>query len=127
MLLARRVMYSAYINSSCAPDCEIVYGLTTFTLRSTALAYRRVKLTVTGHTFVDYNSGTAMFVRWSDGLPQARGGLPEYTTVPVTYTASSGHISADRKLRFIAWCTEDMGDAFDLHYVRLNYQYAVWK
>jgi hypothetical protein len=122
-----RVLYSNDINSYCDPDCDIVYGIKTFTLTSTALAYRSVQVTVVGHTYVDFNSGSAFFRNWSTKTQTWKGGLPEYATQPHAYTASAANISSDRKVQFGVWCTEDMGDAFDLHRVRLTYQYAVWK
>ena len=122
-----RVLYSADIDRDCDP-CQTVYGYTTFSLTSVALAYRSVKVTVTGHGFVDYNSGDAFFVTWSTNTPRFKGALPEYLSQPMTYAATpSSNVSADRKVRFGAWCSEDMGDAFDLHFVKFHYQYAVWK
>ena len=110
-----------------SPDCAIVYGLTTFSLTS-GLAYRSVRVTVVGHTFEDYNPGDAFFVRWSNGTPDFAGSLPEYLQLPRSVGANpTTNVSSDRKVRFGVYCTEDLGDAFDLHYVRFTYQYAVWK
>ena len=117
------------MNPSCEPDCATVFGHTTFTLTTKGLAYRSVRATVTGHGFVDFeHSGDAFFVAWGAGTPAFQGSLPEYLSQPMTYTASpSAHVSADRKVRFGVWCSEAWGDAFDLHSIRLTYQYAVWR
>jgi hypothetical protein len=122
-----RVLYSAYFNRDCAPNCQIVYGVTTFSLNTSALDYRYVKVSVTGHTFIDYNSGDMMFVRWSTNTPENVGYLPDYTSQPINYNVAKVYVSSDRKVRFLAWCSEASGAAFDLHYLKLAYQYAVWK
>jgi FlgD Ig-like domain/Bacterial Ig-like domain (group 3) len=122
-----RVMFSADFDRHCAPTCQTIYGVTTMSLKSTALDVRSVKITVTGHTFVDYSSGYATLDRWSTGTEVGQGGLPEYQSQPITFSVSKTYVSSTKKVRFTAWCTEESGDAFDLHYLKLTYQYAVWK
>ncbi|MEW6224657.1 MAG: Ig-like domain repeat protein [Chloroflexota bacterium] len=121
------VLFSAYINRDCDPNCIEVSGTTTFGLNSTAPAVRSVKIRVAGHGYEDYNSGTAFFWRWGEARWASHGSLPYYYGSTETYPVASAEISADRKVRLSVWCTEDMGDAFDLHYATLTYQYAVWR
>ena len=122
-----RILYSAEFDRDCDPNCQIVYGQATLSLKKSALDIRRVKVTVVGHTFVDYGSGSAMAVRWSTGEFGFLGGLPEYKTQPATYSLTKRYVSSSHKVRFVVWCTQSSGDAFDLHRFKLTYQYAVWK
>ncbi len=51
---------------------------------------------------------------------------PEYLGDGYGVPVSKSYI-ASRKVAVVLFCGEDMGDAFDLHYLRLTYQYAVLK
>jgi hypothetical protein len=86
-----------------------------------------VKASATGHSFVGYESsgylelvqpGTTSLVFLTD--------LPLVTSEPHYAPISSGYISS-HKVQLVAWCSEQSGDVFDLHYMKLTYQYAVWK
>jgi hypothetical protein len=121
-----RTMFSEYINSYCSPDCIEIYGTTSFSFTSTALDYRSAVITVYGHGYEDYNSGTVFLVNPTTGGWSSRGAAPEYVS-KISYSVPRSYISSTRKARIVIWCTEDMGDAVDIHYLKLTYQYAVWK
>jgi hypothetical protein len=121
-----RILYSGEFNRDCDP-CQIIYGVSTMTLNTSGLAYRYVKASATGHSFVGYESsgylelvqpGTTSLVFLTD--------LPLVTSEPHYAPISSGYISS-QKVQLVAWCSEQSGDVFDLHYMKLTYQYAVWK
>ena len=40
---------------------------------------------------------------------------------------SKSQITSTHKVTVILDCTEESGDAFDIHWLQLHYQYAVWK
>ena len=122
-----RVLYSAEFNRYCDP-CQTIYGITTFTLNTSSLAARYVKVTITGHTFAgDYHAGQAYVVKPGTSTKVLVGYPPDYLAYPTTSSISPSYVSSDHKVRFLIWCTESSGDVFDLHYMKMNYQYAVWK
>lgn len=100
-----------------------------FTAKSGALAYRSLYLQTSGHGFSDReHTGKASIL---DPLTQEfaeTNPLPEYVQPGVTYGVpfSSNRISSTRRIEAWIWMTQAWGDAFDLHYLRLTYQYAVW-
>ena len=53
----------------------------------------------------------------------AGGGM----SVAAKSQAAKRIISSARKVGLVLYCTQMWGDAFDLHYLTLTYQYAVWK
>ncbi len=125
------ILDAGSMSRDCEPSCNEIWGTATFGLRSkSVLDYRRVDVQVTGHGFTDReHSGTGYIVNPATGGWMMELSLPEYIQSGVThhYTVSKSQISAARKVTIIVYCTEMWGDAFDLHHLKLTYQYAVWK
>jgi hypothetical protein len=59
---------------------------------------------------------------WNTPLPYYWDPGTVYNLVP-----SRSMISSTSQLKVVLSCSEMSGDAFDLHYLKLSYQYAVWK
>jgi hypothetical protein len=55
--------------------------------------------------------------------------MPEYWDPSVTYSIVLGpaDLSSTKKAKVILYCTQAWGDAWDVHSLKLTYQYAVWK
>jgi hypothetical protein len=121
-----RTLYSGEFNRYCDP-CDTIYGITTYQLSTTALALRNIQVTATGHTFLgSYHPGETYVIRPGTTSKVMVGNLPEYLAQPMTTSVSPAYVG-DRKLTFLIWCSEQWGDFFDVHHLKLNYQYAVWK
>ena len=112
-------------------DCGFAAGNIVFTVVSTGvLAYRNLYLEIKGHAFTDReHPGTSALVDPRTGHlalftsnyefddPDVHWGIP-FTSA---YISSTHHVEA------WIYMTQAWGDAYDLNWMRLTYQYAVWK
>ena len=122
-----RTLFSAYYNHNCSPDCAWITGTAAFTLSSSALAYRYTRIGFEGHTYQDYNAGTAFLLRPGTSAWESPSPLPDYLGMGWGVAVSSTFISPARQVKLVLWCSEEQGAAFDVHYLKLTYQYAIWK
>ena len=111
-------------------SCVEIFGTTGFQLKTGVLDHRRIAVQVVGHGFTDReHPGTAYVLNPATGAWVMTTSLPEYLEPGVTYNilVSKSLLSSTKQARVYLYCTEMWGDAFDVHYLRLTYQYAVWK
>jgi hypothetical protein len=109
-------------------DCGVAFGEATFALASAGLDYRYLYLEVHGHGYDDReHTGTLYLVNPKTGDLGIQMTLPDYDEAGVTYgmSVTKGYISATKRIKAVVWMTQAWGDAFDLHYLKLRYQYAV--
>ncbi|HXI44815.1 MAG TPA: Ig-like domain repeat protein [Candidatus Acidoferrales bacterium] len=111
--------------------CGWAGGRFVFTVVSTgALAYRYLSLEIRGHGFIDReHPGSLSLIVPSTG----QIGL---TTAPCMYDITgqgcglgsfpTSYIDATHHVTAWVWETQAWGDAYDLRYLKLTYQYAVW-
>ena len=109
-------------------DCGVAFGEATFGLASAGLDYRYLYLEVHGHGYDDReHTGTMYLVNPKTGDLGIQMTLPDYDEAGTTYgmSVTKGYISSTKRIEAVVWTTQAWGDAFDLHYLRLRYQYAV--
>ena len=108
--------------------CGYAAGRYVFGLRSNGLDYRYISVQVKGHGFSDRehpgsvsitDPATKQFVLTRSNCEFDSPGLVCGTSVPVKYISSAKRIEA------WVWMTQAWGDAYDLAFVRVKYQYAV--
>jgi hypothetical protein len=125
-----RILDSGEMIRDCV-DCGFAAGHLVFTVVSTdALAYRKLYIEIKGHGFsdrehpgshglIDPRTGHLALINanYEFDDPDVHWGIP-FTSA---YISSTHHIDA------WIWMTQAWGDAYDLNWMRLTYQYAVWK
>ena len=122
-----RTLDSAEMDRDCDP-CALAAGEAVFQLTSAGLGYRYIHIEVHGHGYVDReHPGTWYLENPKNGNLEAPLSLPEYEQSGVTYerSVSTGYISSTKKVTAVLWMTQQFGDAFDIHYLKMRYQYAV--
>lgn len=112
-------------------SCGFAAGRYRFSfVTSNVLAYRNTWTEVRGHGFDDReHTGTTSIVdpatgEFGEGTPN-----PLFDEDGVTFNLLFGpkYIDENGRIEIWVWMTQAWGDAFDLRYLKLNYQYAVWK
>lgn len=122
-----RTLDSAEMDRDCDP-CALAAGEAVFQLTTAGLGYRYIHVEVHGHGYVDReHPGTWYLENPKNGLLEAPLSLPEFEQSGVTYerSVSTGYISSTKKVTAVLWMTQQFGDAFDVHYLKMRYQYAV--
>ena len=110
--------------------CPYIYGVKTFQLTTSGVGFRSIYATMYGHGYSDRDgTGDAFVVDPVDGSWDFRTYPPEFMQSGVTYniTIPATYVNASNQVRVILMMTGDDGDAWDLHALKLHYQYAVWK
>ena len=113
-------------------DCETcgwIGGRFVFGMKSTALDYKSIYLQVRGHGFSDReHPGSVSVVNpttkaYGSTSPNCEDDQPGVTCgLPI----SKSYVSSTKALDTWVWMTQAWGDAYDLYYVKLTYQYAIW-
>jgi hypothetical protein len=113
-------------------DCEacgFAAGRFVFTVKADVLAYRKLYLAGRGHGFIDREHPGSLSLVDPVTLelvltrPNSMYDEPDHTWgIPFT----TAQVSATRKVEAWIWMTQAMGDAYDLNWLKLTYQYAVW-
>lgn len=108
--------------------CGYAAGRYSFGLRSDALEYRYIRVGVRGHGFSDgehpgstsiMDPATQKFVLTQPNCEFDMGTNACGPSVDPKYVSSS------RRLDAWVWMTQEWGDAYDIYFVRVTYQYAV--
>jgi len=92
------------------------------------LAYRHTTVWFDGHGFVEReHPGTfyqvdAATSHWVNPIA-----LPDYAKFGTGFGIASRSITSTRSFRVVLYCTQAWGDAWDLHRLKVTYQYAVWR
>lgn len=110
--------------------CGLAAGQFVFTLASTSVIdYRYIYIEVRGHGFSDReHTGTTSLI---NPTTHALGAsiinyLYDQAGTKSGISISKGYISPTHRITALVWMTQAWGDAYDLRYLRLTYQYAVW-
>jgi hypothetical protein len=124
-----RILDSGEMIRDCIPPaCNEIYGITSFQLKTSVLAYKSINLGLVGHGFTNReHDGTFYTVNPTTGKWQGRLDLPDYSNLTLSYGISAAAVSTTGRLRVVFDMVQSWGDAWDIHYVKLRYQYAVWK
>lgn len=123
-----RTLMTQYIDRDCEPDCAWISGLASFNLATAGLGYRSLYIHMEGHGYVDYNTCNAWLIRPTTGAWEVPSSLPLYLgTYDYQIVVATAYIDTTKRINVGVSCTEQMGEAWDLHYLKLTYQYAVWK
>lgn len=112
-------------------ECGFAAGRYRFNVvTSNVLAYRKTWIEIRGHGFVDreHTGRTYVLDPATDALGEWTWN-PEYDISGQTHNLlfGSDYIDENGRIEAWVWMTQAFGDAFDLKYLKLNYQYAVWK
>jgi hypothetical protein len=124
-----RTMDAGEMDRNCDP-CAFIYGVRAFQLNTKVIAYRKIYATLYGHGYTDRDHpGTGYAVdpktgAWEHGTP-----LPEYMQSGVTHniTIPASYVDSSDRVKVVLYMTQKWGDAWDVHALKLHYQYAVWK
>lgn len=125
-----RIMDSGEMIRDCIPGegCDDIWGTAAFQLRTGVLQYRYLTVWVDGHgfenrehpgTFYQVDAATS---RWVNPV-----GLPDYSRFGIGFGIKSTAITSTKIFRVVLYCTQEWGDAWDVHRLKASYQYAVWK
>ena len=125
-----RIMDTGASTPDCSTDCDEIFGVTSFQLKTGVLDYRHVYIQINGHGFTNRDHNGTSFVlhpvtnHWDYSSP-----LPDYVGpgVGANIPISKSQIASTKRVTVILDCLSEWGDAFDIHWLRLHYQYAVWK
>jgi Bacterial Ig-like domain (group 3)/FlgD Ig-like domain len=125
-----RILDSGEMIRDCE-DCGFAAGNFVFTVVSTnALAYRNLYLEFKGHDFTDreHPGSHALTDPRTGHLALINGNYPYddpdvHWGIPFT----SAFIDANHHVDAWIYMEQRWGDAYDLNWLRLTYQYAVWK
>ena len=125
-----RVMDSGPMIRDCVPGagCDDIWGTTSFQLKTGVLAYRHTTVWFDGHGFLDReHPGTfyqvdAATSHWVNPIA-----LPDYAKLDLGFGIASRSITSTRSFRVVLYCTQAWGDAWDVHRLKVTYQYAVWR
>ena len=123
-----RTLDSGAMDRDCAPSCGLAIGETTFALSTAGLGYRYLYVEAHGHGYVEREHTGMMLVEHpTTGALKSPVSLPEYEQAGVTYgqSVSPTYVSATKRLTMVLWMSQASGDAWDVHYLKLRYQYAV--
>jgi hypothetical protein len=113
----------------CDP-CAFVYGVRSFQLNTSGIAYRKVYATLYGHGYTDReHTGTGYVVNPRTGAWEQPTSLPEFMERGVTsnIVIPASYVNSADRVKVVLFMTQMWGDAWDVHALRLHYQYAVWK
>jgi len=113
----------------CDP-CAYVYGLKTYQLNTAGIAFRDVWIQVYGHGYTDReHTGMSFVVSPSTGAWARGNSLPEYIEAGTSagIVVPSPYVNSAKQVKIVISMREQLGDAWDLHWTKLKYQYAVWK
>lgn len=120
-----RIMDSGEMIRDCQ-GCGYVAGRFRFQVRTGALEYKSMYLQVAGHGFVDReHPGEVSVLDPKTGDTAERVPLPYYPGLG-GLTFSPSRISSTGRVEAWLEMQQRWGDAFDVHYVKLTYKYAVW-
>jgi hypothetical protein len=112
-------------------DCGFAAGELVFTVRSTdVLALRKLYIEMRGHDFSDReHPGSHGLIDPRTGhLALINGNYPvDDPNVHWGIPFTSGYIDSSHHVHAWIWMDQAWGDAYDLAWLRLTYQYAVWK
>ena len=126
-----RIMDSGEMIRDCVPgvDCNDIWGTTAFQLRTGVLDYRYTTVWFDGHGFTDrehtctYHEVEATTNRWVNPIP-----LAEYASLGSGgYAIGRTSITATKTIRMVLYCSQAWGDAWDVHRLKVTYQYAIWR
>jgi hypothetical protein len=124
-----RTMDAGEMVRDCDP-CAFIYGVRSFQLNSAGIAYRKVYATLYGHGYTDReHPGTGSVVNPKTGAWEHETPLPEYMQSGVTYNIviPASYVNSTDRVKVVLFMTQKWGDAWDVHALKLHYQYAVWK
>jgi hypothetical protein len=124
-----RILDSGEMIRDCE-DCGLAAGQFVFSLVTTnALDYRKLFLEVRGHGFTDReNTGSTSLVNPATDEFGLTMGNPMFDEDGATHGLpfTKTYLSSTKKVEAWTWMTQAWGDAYDLKFLRLTYQYAVW-
>jgi hypothetical protein len=124
-----RILDSGDMIRDCV-GCGWAAGKFVFTVASTSvLDYRYLYVEVRGHGFSDRDhTGTTSLVNPTTLALGAQMANCIYDEVGTTcgIPTSKSYISSTHRITALVWMTQAWGDAYDLRYLKLTYQYAVW-
>lgn len=123
-----RILDSGEMLRDCV-DCGWIGGKFVFSLASTALDYRSIYVQIRGHGFVDReHTGSGSIEHPTSGAFALTTPLCLYDQPGVVcgIPVSKSYVSSTKRLTSWVWMTQAWGDAYDLYFVKLTYQYAVW-
>lgn len=125
-----RILDAGPMDGGCT-ECAFAAGRFGYQLvTSGVLMYRNLALSPRGHGFSDREHTGTLYIEHPTTqefiLPLS---LPMYDEAGVTYSIpfTTSALSSTRKLVAWVWMDEAWGDAYDLNFIRLTYQYAVWR
>ena len=125
-----RILDSGEMIRDCT-ECGAAAGRFRFQLVNTTavLTYRRLHIETRGHGFSDReHTGQAFILNPKNGALALPASLPLYDEIGATWgiAFTTSYINTAKQVE--AWLSmrQAWGDAWDVNYLRLTYQYAVW-
>ena len=123
-----RILDSGAMIRDCT-SCGWAGGRFVFAVKADVLEYRSMFMQIRGHGFTDReHPGSASLVNPATGLFELTNANCDYDQPGVTcgIPFTSRYVSSTGRVVAWVWMTQAWGDAYDLYYLRLTYQYAVW-